>query len=295
MFRSLRVKAEPVRHGPEPGSIPVKQLIGDASLPVSIQAINTLPENAKLRLYRTLAPIELLAAAEINPRTWKDAQGVTRVAMQAEEGSGKLRLYAWAGDDPEDVFFDLELSDNAFSGIDLNFLILNDPVAEKFGIDRDEEGRATHFGAVHRNLAEEDRAMRAGLAPGQVRAGLALSKQVFARLEAFLTTMAHHAYCLEPVSYVSAWVFERRGFAYVTGHKLMEQIHQEFQPGSALHRALDGSTPFRKPEQAGTIRGRAWAIHDGILEAVDKRWDGLRMVKQIGRPAGVITAPDVPY
>ncbi|MBI3157994.1 MAG: hypothetical protein HYZ26_00150 [Chloroflexi bacterium] len=295
MFRNLRVKTEPVRHGPEPGSIPVTQLIGDASLPVSIQAINSLPENAKLRLYRALVPIELLAAVAVNPRTWKDAQGVPRVALEAEEGGGKLRLFAWAGEDPEDIFFDLELSDNAFNGIDLNFLILNDPAAEKFGIDRDEQGRATHFGAVHRNLPEEARAMQAGLAPGQVRAGLALSRQVFARLEAFLTTMAHHAYYLEPVSYVSAWVFERRGFAYVTGHKLMEQIHTEFQPGGALQKALDDSTLFRGPEQAAGIRGRAWAIHDGILATLEKRWDGLRMVKQIGRPAGVNTAPDVPY
>lgn len=295
MFRNLKVKTELPQHGPVPGSIPIQQLIGDASLPVSLQTVNSLPENSKLRLYRTLIPVDMLAGAGINPRTWKDGEGVKRVAMDAESGSGKLRLYAWAEEDPDDPFFELEISDNRFNGIDLNFLVLNDPGAEKFGIDKDKAGALTHFGTVHRNLGEEERAMKAGLAPGQTRRGAGSSGEVFARLEAFLTTMAHHAYYLEPVSYVSAWVFERRGFAYVTGHKLMDTIHTAFKPDGALYSALDGSTPFRQVEQAGTVRGRAWAIHDGILSVIDQRWDGLRMVKQIGRPAGVNTALDTPY
>ena len=44
-----------------------------------------------------------------------------------------------------------------------------------------------------------------------------------------------------------------------------------------------------------TARGRAWAIHDGILGVLDLTWNNLRMVSQIGRPAGVNTAPDLPY
>jgi len=58
---------------------------------------------------------------------------------------------------------------------------------------------------------------------------------------------------------------------------------------------LDGSTPFRKPDQWCTVRGRAWAIHDGILEAVGFHWDGLRMIKQVGRHAGVETFPQAVY
>ena len=64
---------------------------------------------------------------------------------------------------------------------------------------------------------------------------------------------------------------------------------------SCLHAALDGSTPFRQPEQWQSVRGRAWAIHDGILAVMDKHWDGLRMVKQIGRHANVNTFPDADY
>jgi hypothetical protein len=43
------------------------------------------------------------------------------------------------------------------------------------------------------------------------------------------------------------------------------------------------------------VRGRAWAIHDGILQTLDKKWDDLKMIKQIGRHAGVNTFPDAEY
>ena len=58
---------------------------------------------------------------------------------------------------------------------------------------------------------------------------------------------------------------------------------------------MGGCTPFRRPDQWQTVRGRAWAIHDGILEVIGKRWDGLRMLKQLGRHAGVNTFPDAVY
>ena len=107
--------------------------------------------------------------------------------------------------------------------------------------------------------------------------------------------MAHHAFFLEPLTYVSAWIFEKRGFAYSKGHQLMDVIQKEFQPGGELHKALDGSTPFRQPDQWQTVRGRAWAIHDGILQVLDKKWDDLKMIKQVGRHAGVNTFPDAEY
>src|SRR5690606_17702843 len=113
--------------------------------------------------------------------------------------------------------------------------------------------------------------------------------------ETFLAMLTHRALFLEPLTYASAWVFERRGFAYVKGHKLMDEIEAEFQPGGRLHKALDGSTPFRQPEQWRTVRGRAWAIHDGILAEIGASWDGLRMVKQVGQHAGVCTFPDAIY
>jgi hypothetical protein len=194
-----------------------------------------------------------------------------------------------------DPLFCVELADNALNGIELNLLQLNDPSALRFATDCSEDGQPTMFGTLRRNLVEETRAMQAGLSPGQTRAGLRASAEVFGHMEAFLVLLAHQSLFLEPLTYTSAWIFERRGFAYIRGHKLMEDIQREFQPGGALHAALDGSSPFRQPAQWQAVRGRAWAIHDGILEAIQARWNDLRMVKQIGRHAGVNTFPEATY
>jgi hypothetical protein len=295
MFKRLRVKPEPKKVGPDSSGISVSQLIGDANLPVTLKALNSLPENPKLRLYRTLIPIQVLADFDINPRTWMNPDKLLQVKLVAEKGSNRVKIHAWYGEDPSDEFFYLELADNAYNGIDLNFLVVNNPLSPKFHTDFDEEGRETLFGTVHRNLVEEEKAMRAGLAPGQIREGLRCSQIVFTHIETFLTMMAHHAFFLEPLTYVSAWIFEKRGFAYSKGHQLMDTIHKEFQPGGELHRALDGSTPFRQPDQWQTVRGRAWAIQDGILEAIGKKWDDLKMIKQVGRHAGANTFPDAEY
>ena len=295
MFKRLRVKPESQNIGPDPGGISVSQLIGDVNLPVTLKALNSLPENPKLRLYRTLIPIQVLADFDINPRTWMNPDKLPQVKLDAEKNSNKVKITAWYGEDPANEFFYLELSDNAYNGIDLNFLIVNNPISPRFRTDFDDEGRETLFGTVRRNLAEEEKAMRAGLAPGQIREGLRCSQIVFNHIETFLTMMAHHAFFLEPLTYVSAWIFEKRGFAYSKGHQLMDTIHKEFQPGGELHRALDGSTPFRQPDQWQTVRGRAWAIHDGILEAIDRKWDDLKMIKQVGRHAGANTFPDAKY
>ena len=295
MFKRLRVVAGSKKVGPDPSDISISQLIGDASLPVTIRALNSLPENPKLRLYRTLIPIQVLAEFDINPRTWKNPDKQQQVRLDAEQGSDKVKIHAWYGDDTQNEFFYLELADNQYNGIDLNFLIANNPTGQKYRTDHDEEGIETLFGTVRRNLAEEEKAMQAGLAPGQVREGLRCSNIVFTHIETFLTMMAHHAFFLEPLTYVSAWIFEKRGFAYSKGHQLMDTIHKEFQPGGELHNALDGSMPFRQPDQWKTVRGRAWAIHDGILNVIDRKWDDLKMIKQVGRHAGVVTFPDAEY
>lgn len=295
MFKRLRVKPQPKKISPDFESVSISQLIGDASAPVSIRALNSLPDNPKLRLYRTLIPIRILADFDINLRTWKNLDKQPQVKLDAQAGSDVVKLSAWYGDDQSNEFFYLEIADNSYQGIDLHFLFLNDPTKEKFHTDFDDEGRDTLFGTVHRNLAAEEKAMQAGLAPGQIREGLRASKIVFDQLENFLTMLAHHAIFLEPMTYVSAWVFERYGFAYVRGHKLLDTIQNEFQPGGELNKALDGSTPFRQPDQWKTVRGRAWAIHDGILDVIGKRWDDLRMIKRVGRHAGATTFPGSKY
>ena len=295
MFKNLRVNPGRDKSQSPLENPSISQLIGDANLPVTIKALNSLPENPKLRICRMLFPIKILTDFAINPRTWKNPDGLTQVKLKAENGTDRIKISAWYGEDPGNEFFYLELADNVYNGIDLNFILVNNPLGERFGTDCDEMGRETLFGTVRRNLAEEEKAMQAGLAPGQIREGLHSSQIVINHIEIFLTMMAHHAFFLEPLTYVSALIFEKRGFAYSKGHHMMDIINREFQPGGELHNALDGSSVFRQPGQWKSIRGRAWAIHDGILNVIDKKWDGLKMVKQIGRAAGVNTFPDAEY
>ena len=264
-------------------------------MPIALRQINGLPDNVKLRVYRALLPPALLARFDIEPTTWRGPGGDQSVRLKAEPESGDIHISAKKGADDPDDFIRIELSDNPFNGVDLNFILLSDPTSAYFQTDFDDQGEPTLFGTARRNLAEEARAMQAGLAPAQVRASLGASRAVLEQLEAFLVTWGHRAYFAEPLTYASAWVFERRGFAYVRGHKLMDDIHKEFQPGGRLHAALDGSTPFRQPDQWRTVRGRAWAIHDGILADIDAQWSGLSMVKRVGRHAGVNALPGVEY
>ncbi|HSQ15589.1 MAG TPA: hypothetical protein VLQ94_04705, partial [Candidatus Binatia bacterium] len=65
-----------------------------------------------------------------------------------------------------------------------------------------------------------------------------------------------------------------------------------FRSGGLLCGRLDGSTPFRRPSFGLTVRGRSWAIHDGIL---DEPWESPKMYKTVGENAGVDTFPGGKY
>lgn len=295
MFRNLRLKKEQPKVAPDASEVSLQRLIGDPGLPVSLRLVNGLPPTTIRRFYRTLLPPNLLTRFDISPISWKGPDGDAHVQLIAEPESGEVKLYARHTATAPDPFFTLELADNTFNGIDLHMLIVSDPNGERYNTDTTADGQPTHFGTARRSIDEELRAMNAGLAPGQTRPGLNASGAIFPQLDALLILLAHSSLFLEPLTYASAWVFERRGFAYVRGHKLMDTIHTEFQPGGKLHAALDGSTPFRQPQQWNSIRGRAWAIQDGILNVLDTAWTNLRMVKQVGRHAGAETAPGVAY
>ena len=295
MLKYFRLKQQPEKVVPDLGAISISLLEQGATLPFTIRQLNNLPLNLKQRMYRGLIPPALLTRYGIDPIQWTDSSKEQKVFLRADENSEKVLLTAQSSTNAEDEFFALELADNFLNGIELNLIVLNDPNAPRYSIDRTEDGAQTMFGTLKRNFKAEEQALLAGLAPGQVRPGLGGSRLVFEQIDAFLSMLGHRAYFLEPLTYASAWVFERRGFAYVRGHKLMDDIHREFQPGGKLHRCLDDGSTFRKRDQADTVRGRAWAIHDGILEALDTRWDSIRMVKQIGRHAGVGTFPQAVY
>lgn len=69
----------------------------------------------------------------------------------------------------------------------------------------------------------------------------------------------------------------------------MERIQQGFQPNGEYFQRLDGSTPFRMPGAEKTVRGRSWAIHDGIL---GEPFTDYHMYKHVGQDGGVSTFPN---
>lgn len=288
---------DPQDKGPEfdPPTLSALRLLRDPDLPVPLRAINQFSEGAKKRLYRPLLPPELLVRFGIDPITWRGPEGDGHVRLVAPKEKGQLKIEAFHRLDARDPFAYIELVDNNFNGINVVLVVMNDPESPRFDTDVSPEGERTLFGTVNRNLEAEAAAMAAGLAPAQVRRGLRATNIALLHLESFLAMLGHESFAAEPLTYATALLFESRGFSYMTGRRLMEEIDREFRPGGRLHAALDGSTPFRQPGQEKSIRGRAWAIHDGVLRAIDRSWNDVRMVKRLGHNAGINTFPDAVY
>ncbi len=262
----------------------------------SIEELNGLPGAVREALYARLVPPELLTRIGADPATGRNAAGHQMLNVVAPPGQRWARVEIRASRDDRDAVLLVDVEMSAFGVPELSFVQITDPAAERFGIDRDEEGRDTLFGTASRNRDEEARALAAGLAPGQVRRGLRLLGRVMAQMEDFCRLLGKELFLVEPLFYHSALLYERHGCAYLVGRELMDQIHAEFQPGGRLHAALDGETVFRQAGFDRTARGRSWAIHDGILSVPGNApWGGVKMYRLLGRPAGVTTFPDGDY
>ncbi len=258
----------------------------------SIQELNSLPLAVREALYLRLVPDELFDRLAIDRRTLQNTLGESVVRVLALEGQGwaRVEVRATAADRDPVLLVDVEMS--PFAVPELTFVQITDPAGERYGIDRDEGGQDTLFGTAGRNLREEARALAAGLAPGQVRRGLRLLGRVLETMEAWSRLLGKEIFLVEPLFYHSAILYERRGCAYLLGRERMEEIDRGFRQGGALVPRLDGSNPFRQPGFEKTVRGRSWAIHDGVL---DGAWGGVKMYKEVGRHAGVATFPDGGY
>src|SRR6185295_4338177 len=233
-------------------------------------------------LYARLVPEELLDRFGIDPSTLCDRSGARLVRVTAPADKPWARV---------------EVEMSPLSVPELAFVQITDPTGPRFAIDRDLDGRDTLFGTASRNIPEETRAMQAGLAPGQVRRGLRLLSGVLDSMASFCALLGKEIYLIEPLFYHSAILYERRGCGYLMGRDVMEEIHAGFSEGGSLLTALDGSSHFRRPDAARTVRGRSWALHDGVIEGL---WGGagvgaVKMYKAAGRPAGIDTFPGAPY
>jgi hypothetical protein len=263
----------------------------------SIQEINALPREVVEALYARLVPEELLDRFGIDPQTFCDKAGarLVRVTAPADQPWARVEVRSSPEDRDPALLVDVEMS--PLSVPELAFVQITDPAGARYAIDRDPDGRDTLFGTTCRNVEEERRAMRGGLAPGQVRQGLRLLSRVLDAMEGFCALIGKEIYLIEPLFYHSAILYERRGCGYLVGRDVMESIHAGFCEGGPLLKALDGSSDFRDPDAARTVRGRSWAIHDGVGDGL---WaggavGGVKMYKAAGRKAGINTFPGAIY
>jgi hypothetical protein len=269
-----------------------KRFVVDGLPMCSIRGINDLQGNMSEAIYRTLIPDSLLAQYQIDLHTLCDTAGNRLVEFTCPRGVGTVELKVWHQAGARDPLLYLQLADTINNQLSVLLFVANDPGSPRFDVDRDASGQRTQFGTVYRNIEAEVAAIHAGLAPGQVRRGLKLTRKLMPIFEAFVSRLGHQIFFMEPLAYHAALLFERYGCAYSQGRAKMEWINREFGPYGELSQRLDGSTPFRQPSAQFTIRGRSWAIHDGIL---GEHFAGMRMYKRVSINAGICTFPDAAW
>jgi hypothetical protein len=260
----------------------------------SILDLNALPWLLREQIYVRLVPDEMLARFGVARATLENGAGPVKIAAPDDASWARVELRERREDRDPVLVVDIAMS--AFGVPELTFVQINDPTAPRYGVDRDADGQDTLLGTVSRNLDEEVRALRDGLAPGQVRRGLRMLGRVLECMDGFCRILGRDFYLVEPLFYHSAILYERHGCDYLMGRELMDEIDAAFRDGGALQRLLDGSTPFRRPDFGGSVRGRSWAIHDGILAGTSAGgWSGVKMYRVPGRGPTVSTFPDGRY
>ena len=253
----------------------------------SIRQINGLPDEIKHALYRSLIPGKRLEKCCI---AFPDGPDLF-VRIRCPENTGSVEIDIRHRADAIDPLLYVQMADTAHGQLEVILVIVNDPAAPRFDVDRDWKGELTKLGTTRRNVPAEIEAMNAGLAPGQVRKGLRMLRHFVPRAVAFVSAMGQDMIIAEPLAYNNAIVFEGYGFNYIRGRRKMAEINEGFQPGGEYFEKLDGSTPFRQPGLEKTVRGRSWAIHDGIL---GEPWRGIEMYRRV-EPAAICTFPDCVY
>jgi len=257
--------------------------------PQSIREINSLPESEKHEIYRFLLPDWLYTRYGIaGSSTSLETQNPPLVIFRCPSGSRAVEISVKRHLTDRDPMMYLHMTDTFNNQLLVLLVVVNDPDAPRFNTDIDLNGNPTNYGTASRNIPAELAAMAAGLAPGQIRQGLRVFKEMVPVFDEFVPRIGHDMYFIEPLAYHNAITFERYGFSYLKGLSEMRRINDEFQPGGELHKKLGPTPGFRHYDVWKTVRGRSWAIHDGIL---GHPFTGFQMYKQIGKPAGINTFP----
>lgn len=260
-----------------------------SKFPSSIREINSLPDIEKWEIYESIIPPHIITEFEIDANPLKD---YPQIRYMCPKGSRAMELSVKNSASDRDPIMYLNMADTFNNQILVLLVVVNDPHSERFNVDIDAHGNPTNYGTSSRNIPAELGAIDAGLAPGQIRQGLRAFRRSVPVFETFIENMGHDMFMIEPLAYHNAIVFERYGFNYVRGLKDMKKIHNGFLPDGEYYQRLDDDNMFRKKAFWNNIRGRSWAIHDGIL---GHPFTGFQMYKRIHHDAGIESFPDATW
>ncbi|HET6420292.1 MAG TPA: hypothetical protein VFG19_09060 [Geobacteraceae bacterium] len=266
-----------------------EQLTDSSGAPLhSLRDINSLDREEKEGIYGRILPPRLYDMFSICRSSYRGTDGERKVHFTSPMGMGFLRIEVRLHPADRDNVLFLEIADTPYRQMELAFCVIKNTASYRYDVDVDLDGRYNYFATAGRNIPEEIRAFHAGLYPNQTHRGLRLFPDFFACFERFVDSLGMDMIFGEPLTYDNAIRYEKSGFDYLTGKQLMMEINEGFKPGGFLYERLDGSTPFRLRGMEKTVRGRSWAIHDGIL---DTPWDNILIYKIVGGNAGINTFP----
>ncbi|HYL79448.1 MAG TPA: GNAT family N-acetyltransferase, partial [Candidatus Acidoferrum sp.] len=212
-FRALLTIAPPPVNAAEADRH--QQYLGSAL--TSIRQINQLPAEEREAIYRHLIPSRVAELAGVDPATGLDMRGNRLVTFLCPEDQGFVRIEVRRDPLDRDCVFLLKLTQPTDEFLEIAFIIVNDLDAERFDVDRDPAGGPGGILSGVRNPFEELRALRAGLAPGQVRRGLRLFREALPLVESFASQLGKEQISIEALFYHHAILYEHHGFGYLTG------------------------------------------------------------------------------
>jgi len=230
----------------------------------TIAGINQLPADKKRDIYQNIVPPELLELYNVR-EDLRDSQNRDLIKLHCPSGYSDAEIALYHSAEAQDPILFGHITDTIHDQLHILLYGMNDINSTRYDVDRLPDGSKTNFGTNQRNLIAEEKSFLAGLAPGQIYRGPHLFKESLLAFECFAASMGQELFFVEPLYYHVALIFEKYGFLYQSGKRLMARIEQGFAQNGDLVPLLDNSTAFRHPGASGKIRLRSWAIHDNIL------------------------------
>jgi len=225
---------------------------------IRLQEINARSPSEKAHVYGSLVPPAFGERFGLDPVTLTDPQGKSLARLEAPPGEASVRLTLRHRAAAVDPALFLRLDESRYGNLQITWVILSEPEGPRFGVDLDDEGNVTDLGARFRNLREEEAAMRAGLAPGQIRPGLRMLRAVLDRIEDFASRLGKPALVLEAFFYHNALTYERHGFGYLAAGSGWRRSIEGSCPAAIWRPASTGGRPSERP-----ARGRPFAAEAG--------------------------------